>query len=220
MTKVFATEYRVADSPEHREVSSNCVARIIKDIELGESKPELAGRLVFRSQPALFSFGPQDIADIEAFASQLRVPGADNGVSHYLREKLGAETIGMLQASSRVTPSLRVALASNLNAIVCSGKLLYESTRFAGVPLSAKTTELLQQKPIGLRLCVLNRLLLNDAFPKELEAMKPDQFVIAHELQAAYKSRAFITIDERLTEETKGAFGKSVEVVSYSYWIP
>jgi hypothetical protein len=63
---------------------------------------------------------------------------------------------------------LRFKLREDLNAIIHSGRSLYEAGCFKGVELSAETAELAAQKPSGDQLVRLNRLLLEDACPNEI----------------------------------------------------
>jgi hypothetical protein len=62
---------------------------------------------------------------------------------------------------------LRVALAEELTRIM-KGHSLYETQRFAGVPLSDETKRLLAHGSQDANAAYLNRRLLEDAFPSEL----------------------------------------------------
>jgi len=64
-----------------------------------------------------------------------------------------------------VTKAVSELLIEDLNELI-SGTSLYDAERFAGVTLRAETTQLLSQYPQGNR--VLNRLLLEDAYPSGL----------------------------------------------------
>jgi len=59
------------------------------------------------------------------------------------------------------------ALVGRLNRLLQTNTL-YEPQRFAGVPLSADTRNLLQQKPQGESLVRLNRRLLEETYPEKL----------------------------------------------------
>jgi MFS family permease len=63
---------------------------------------------------------------------------------------------------------LRIALAEELTRLI-KGRALYEKQRFAGVPLSAETGRLLAQGAQAADPVRLNRCLLEDAFPSELQ---------------------------------------------------
>jgi hypothetical protein len=62
---------------------------------------------------------------------------------------------------------LRVALAEDLTKLI-KGPSFLEAQRFAEVPLSGDTKQLLAQKPQGSKLVRLNRCLLEDAYAAEL----------------------------------------------------
>jgi len=70
--------------------------------------------------------------------------------------------------SSLTISAVREMLATDLNRI-CRSPGLYELERFAAVHLSAKTQELLKANSGGENSVRLNRLLLMDAYPQELE---------------------------------------------------
>lgn len=58
-------------------------------------------------------------------------------------------------------------LIAALNAAATGGPI-YDSTRFAGVTLRPQTSALLLENPVGEQRLVLNRLLLEDAYPLEI----------------------------------------------------
>jgi hypothetical protein len=63
-------------------------------------------------------------------------------------------------------------LTSGLNRAVGTN-CIYESNRFAGVVLSEETRNLLAQDPATVNVSLLNRLLLEDAYPAELVKCQP-----------------------------------------------
>ena len=65
--------------------------------------------------------------------------------------------------------SLRKSLAESINTAL-EGQQFYDPTNFAGVTLSPETQRLLAKNPNGHDLDLLNRRLLDDAFPKEIQA--------------------------------------------------
>ncbi len=85
-----------------------------------------------------------------------------------------------------VTTPLSDLLAEDLNDLI-SGPLVYDAQRFAGVALRPETSQLLSQYPQGNS--VLNRLLLEDAYPLGLPRIPS----VAPELPAAvYYAQRFI----------------------------
>ena len=102
--------------------------------------------------------------------SQLR--DADDPLSKYIREKFSAETKKLLDEYENdpypPSDSLKEALIDELNKLL-KGESLYEEERFAHVKLTKKTKELIKNNPEGKELIYLNRLLLEEAYPHELE---------------------------------------------------
>lgn len=66
---------------------------------------------------------------------------------------------------------LHSALLTELNELL-QGPLLYEPLEFRYVDLSAETIELLARKPTGAELVRLNRLLLEEAFPRSIQRLQ------------------------------------------------
>jgi Na+/melibiose symporter-like transporter len=114
-------------------------------------------------------FRDQDFKDAAALLARLNAPA--DAVSQYVRDRLSPETRSLLGESAggrKPTPALRQALLDDLNRIM-RGSPLYDRERYAGVALSAQSRKLIAQTPAdGDRLAVLNRSLLQDAFPAEL----------------------------------------------------
>jgi len=114
--------------------------------------------------PSYFSRG--DIIDPESLTAKLQHPTETDGVSRFI--------VGQLQPTSLIILSnytalsqLKKTLSEDLNRLIRNGAL-YDSQRFAGVVLSPETAALLGQNPQAGDLVRLNRLLLLDAYPKEI----------------------------------------------------
>ena len=88
-----------------------------------------------------------------------------------------------------VTTPLPDLLAQDLNGLI-SGPSLYDAQRFSGVALRPETSQLLSQNPQDLQgRSVLNRLLLEDAYPLGLPKIPS----VTPELPAAiYYAQRFI----------------------------
>jgi len=113
------------------------------------------------------AFAAEDIADAVGFALVLRDPSP---VSVFLRGLLDAPTQAALAAwdgTSAPDPALLAGLLAGLNAAVNGGSI-YDPARFAGIPLSPDTQELLASAPTGADLIRLNRLLLEEAYPEAI----------------------------------------------------
>ncbi len=104
--------------------------------------------------------------NLPAFAAKLSHP--TDAVSTYLKANLSAPTLAALEKFSAADPlPLRTNLIPNLNTLI-TNQSLYDSQRFAGVTLRPETQTLLARNPSGAALPHLNRLLLDDAYPREI----------------------------------------------------
>jgi hypothetical protein len=111
--------------------------------------------------------------ELSAFATRLKEK--QDGVSQFLGSQLAEDTRQLLAAyTPNVKPlPLQKALAKDLTKIIESGPI-FDAGRFAGVKLSEETlkvqklieTATLTKAALILR---LNRLLIEDAYPKEIE---------------------------------------------------
>jgi len=113
-----------------------------------------------------------DVPDPHALVSTLLTRG--DPVSAFLLGQL-APTAGrglarMLMYGYMTLEDQRLVL-EGLNAIL-AGNSIYDEQRFAGVALSAETQTLLALNPDGALRLRLNRLLLNDAFPSLVGAIR------------------------------------------------
>jgi uncharacterized repeat protein (TIGR04138 family) len=108
------------------------------------------------------SFARDDFKDLPAFAACLAQPLEP--LSRFLAGELSQST---LQSLTRPTADLGENLAADLNRIIAGG-LIYEKERFAVVSLSRPAKCLLGRKLAGTHLARLNRLLLEDAYPREI----------------------------------------------------
>ncbi|MBI5384904.1 MAG: YfhO family protein [Verrucomicrobia bacterium] len=110
-------------------------------------------------------FAAHEFGDLAPFVAKLK---QTNEVSKFVLSSLSEPTRQALQNfPSPADPAvLKAQLAKELTRLI-EGPSLYDAKRFAGVPLSRKTEELLGLKPAGRDLVCLNRLLLEDAFPAE-----------------------------------------------------
>jgi hypothetical protein len=91
-------------------------------------------------------------------------------VSAFLSEQLDDAVKAQLAEFSPASTNARAvksALAKNLSK-AASGPSLYDESRFAKVQLRPETVALRKKNPEGLELARLNRLLLEDAYPKEI----------------------------------------------------
>lgn len=72
----------------------------------------------------------------------------------------------LLDGSASVS-EVRQVMAQELNTIMASGSI-YDTMRFSDVALSPQTQSLLAQDPQGTNFVLLNRMLMDDAYPTEI----------------------------------------------------
>lgn len=108
-----------------------------------------------------------DFSDPEAFAAVLSAQA--DPVSQFLWARFSSESRATLSDPGTSDGELWIALVSELNAAAESGASLYETSRFAGVALRDETQGLLDEGVSGEQLIVLNRMLLEDAYPSEIQ---------------------------------------------------
>jgi CIC family chloride channel protein len=101
-------------------------------------------------------------------AQKLNYPGMDDALSRFLSAELSLSTKELLLRYKDMRESeLKEVIASELNHIIRKGPL-YDTNQFAGITLSKETETLLAQNPKGDDLARLNRMLLLDAYGKEI----------------------------------------------------
>ena len=106
-----------------------------------------------------------DLPDLPALALRLR---GKFRLADDLRGRFSDETRKLLsEYDGGRDVGLKEALVRELNEII-RGPCIYDEARFSEVALSPETRELLAASPEGDDLARLNRMLLDDAFPKEL----------------------------------------------------
>lgn len=109
-----------------------------------------------------------DIVEPDSLATRLLKPAQADHVSQFLAARLSTDTRALLaQGGGAATQMAARALADELNAVIKGGSI-YEEGRFANVKLSEETSLILRQRPEDRDVLRLNRLLLQDAYPREL----------------------------------------------------
>jgi hypothetical protein len=105
-----------------------------------------------------------------SFASKLE--DASKPVSQYLKRRIDEiRESKNIQPPENGGPDSLGALTLALNEVL-DRECIYDAARFAGVPLDQQTLTLLGQNPGGNSLAVLNRLLLEQAYPGEIESFR------------------------------------------------
>jgi len=116
----------------------------------------------------LQTFSRGDLMDLPAFSSELRQP--TNTITTFVRTNLSDSTLAALQeykGPGSDAARLQTNLVHDLNALI-GGQSIYDAQRFVGVKLRPETQILLASNSAGAGLLHLNRLLLDDAYPREI----------------------------------------------------
>lgn len=112
--------------------------------------------------------GPENIVDARSFALRLSAPGQTDVLSRYLESELSPAARGMVSNyMSEDVADLQRTFADELTRLIAKGPL-YDRDRFAGIPLSPQAVAGLEDHPEGEELTRLNRILLGEAYPREI----------------------------------------------------
>ena len=137
------------------------------------------------------AFANADFKDVSSLSAKLSAPA--DPVSAYLSTNLSSSTLQTLALNKEGAASetaVRVALMQDLNSLVLKGNF-YSPERFAGVTLQDETKRLLAQDGANRNELRLNRLLLTDAYPKEL-AFRDGVIGFTNQFAATLASVGFI----------------------------
>ena len=121
-----------------------------------------------RSKDVPFSVG--DLVNLPSLATKLRQPS--RAFDKWLAAQLSSATrkaLAIYQGQSSNEVPFRKAMVKDLNQILC-GSSIYEKQRFADVTLHSETQTLIAGALQGrnLQFLILNRLLIEDAYPLEV----------------------------------------------------
>lgn len=131
------------------------------------------------SEP-MSQFQLSDFRDLPSLAAQLQDPR--DSLSRYLREQLSESTQRLLDeypSIGNLLESLQKALVDELNYLIWRISL-YDEQRFAHIELTDQTRELIKQNLQGKELMRLNRLLLEEAYPREIKSISKFYLYKAH----------------------------------------
>lgn len=112
------------------------------------------------------SFLMADFLQPAAFAAELSAQS--DSLTQFLWARFDAGTRTKLADPATSEAVLRATLVEAFNEVVRAGGPIHDPTRFAGVTLRERTQSLLDEGVGGELLMVLNRLLLEDAYPADI----------------------------------------------------
>ncbi|MBP7935236.1 MAG: MFS transporter [Phycisphaerae bacterium] len=114
------------------------------------------------------TFAGSDFKDMSSLVAKLGAPS--DPLSEYLAGNLSdstRETLGQYKEGAASETAARVAVMQDLNTLILK-QSVYSPERFEGIPLQEATRQVLAQDAKGRNESRLNRLLLADAYSKEL----------------------------------------------------
>lgn len=110
-----------------------------------------------------------DVQDVNGLAGKLSQP--NDRVALYLRSQFSPETQALLAGpAAGAATNLSASLVADLNQLILA-PVLFETNAFSGVALRARTLELLAKPANTNTISRINRMLLEDAYPKEIKPM-------------------------------------------------
>lgn len=152
--------------------SAGGVTPVRLQISLTTNSSTLALTLVGAGQ-----FYRGDFKDLSGFVARLGAGTNADPVSQMIRSNLSAAALTELSnilSAANITSAATARsnflnyLAADLNELVQSGTSLYSTSLFNTVALRSATQNLLTNAPAGDELMLVNRLLLEDAYPQEM----------------------------------------------------
>ncbi len=130
-----------------------------------KKRADLTSMELLRSIRGSVLFVPADFMDLEGLISLLRQP--EDRLSEWVCAHLSDFTLNLLDIYDGTETSrerLLHVLLPDLNRLIC-GPLLYDPEVFDGIKLADSTKERLDQAPRGEALMLVNRMLMEDAYP-------------------------------------------------------
>jgi len=147
----------ICDLPSFRETV--ILQRTFDDVLGWLPKPELTPFL-----------SAQSLLNDVAIAARLKDQGSN--LSTYLWGRLRETTRAGLtgwNGTAAISPGLKQALVEDLNNVI-AGESIWAGARFSGVHLGPETVRLIHANPDGDERSRLNRLLLQDAYPRDISS--------------------------------------------------
>ena len=165
----FITYFNANPSDELQEIMTQ---KELAEVSAMTNLAQTLVSLVTYNTPKNFAyllFKPDDIKNVAGFAIKLRE--AKDPLSQYLRDQLTPDLQRQIDAFNEFDYSakaLKTALATALNNII-QNRDLFDEKRFAHVVISDETMKLIRQNAQGGNRVKLNRILLEEAYPDELQ---------------------------------------------------
>jgi type VI secretion system protein ImpF len=113
-----------------------------------------------------------DFKKPSVLAAKLR--GARDPISNYLKTQFLPETqreLDRYESATQATDDLQHQMVVGINEVIRRG-CIYDQERFAGVRLPKDVMRLIEDTPRGVNVPLLNRMLLDEAYPNEIHKMR------------------------------------------------
>lgn len=173
----------------------------------------------------------EDILNLESLATKLKQPDSADRMSQYLNHQISPSTSRLLSSYSRGPDSeLQQNLIKDLRLLIGGAitkpkdGLIYKPERFANVSLPGETSALLRREnKTYYDILRLNRMLLHDAYPNEIAAVRLQDEIRAMLGQVSFsekKTQVRLDIEERLNAEFTKIFDGEMRIEQQHGWIP
>ena len=158
------------------------------------------------------------VSDLKDYSNMVtRLRDAQDPLSQFLKQQFSVDTqthLDNFDESNSLDESLRKTVVEEINRLF-QGESLYSEKHFKGVKLSQQTRKFLEKNPRGKERIRLNRLLLEEAYPKEIE---PYGTSVIKQLAAFIQQWALKGVEQRAAdhedlEETVDDFGRRLRPV-------
>lgn len=136
-----------------------------------------------------------------------RLAAQASPLAQYLWSRIQPAQRTVLANASAPELDKRIALVTAFNEIVKGGSPIYDATRFSGVTLRSQTQSLLDLGATGEQLVVLNRLLLEDAYPLDIRQASGGGSVQISGSNLVYAPQPGFVGTERFTYRVSDGFG-------------
>ncbi|MEI7957580.1 MAG: SLBB domain-containing protein [Verrucomicrobiota bacterium] len=114
---------------------------------------------------------------LNPFALSNKILASPDPLSQHLKKLFTAESLAVLADPKSTKQQQKFVLIEEFNKAV-QKDLLYDDQRFAAITLSADAKRIKAQNPKGEDLIRLNRILLEDAYTRELRRNRPPEYQV------------------------------------------
>ena len=114
---------------------------------------------------------------VNPFAISSRIVSSPDPLARYLRTIFSPTGLATLADPNATKQQQKFVLIEEFNKAI-QGQLIYDDQRFADINLSPDAKRQKAQNPKGDDLIRLNRLLLEDAYPRELRRNRPPEYQV------------------------------------------